>query len=87
MTSQLTPESKTANRVAGEKFRDADKLAHIPIKVVSSSKATMLRKPNWLRIKLPRSSERIDSIKANLRKNNLHSVCEEASCPNLSSWV
>jgi lipoic acid synthetase len=79
-----TTEKKTADRAAGEKFRDADKLAHIPIKVVSSTKATMLRKPNWLRIKLPKSSERIDSIKANLRKNNLHSVCEEASCPNLS---
>ena len=79
-----TAESKTANRAAGEKFRDADKLAHIPIKVVSSTKATMLRKPDWLRIKLPRTSEKIDNIKANLRKNNLHSVCEEASCPNLS---
>ena len=68
----------------GTKLRDADKLAHIPIQVVSSTKETMLRKPSWLRIKLPRTSERIDNIKANLRKNNLHSVCEEASCPNLS---
>ncbi|TYK64372.1 lipoyl synthase [Colwellia echini] len=84
MSSDLTTENKTADRAAGEKFRDADKLAHIPIKVVSSTKATMLRKPDWLRIKLPRSSDKIESIKANLRKNNLHSVCEEASCPNLS---
>ena len=84
MSSDLTSATKTANRAAGEKFRDADKLAHIPIKVVSSTKATMLRKPSWLRIKLPRSSERIDAIKANLRKHNLHSVCEEASCPNLA---
>ncbi|TMM46901.1 lipoyl synthase [Colwellia ponticola] len=84
MSSHLPSEPKTADRAAGEKFRDADKLAHIPIKVVSSTKATMLRKPDWLRIKLPRSSDKIDSIKANLRKNNLHSVCEEASCPNLS---
>ena len=84
MSSHLPSEPKTADRAAGEKFRDADKLAHIPIKVVSSTKATMLRKPDWLRIKLPRSSDKIDSIKANLRKNNLHSVGEEASCPNLS---
>jgi lipoic acid synthetase len=35
MSNDLTSESKTANRAAGEKFRDADKLAHIPIKVVS----------------------------------------------------
>ena len=76
---------KKSTRVApGTKLRDADKMAHIPIKVVSSTKESMLRKPSWLRIKLPRSSERIDSIKANLRKHNLHSVCEEASCPNLS---
>ncbi|MBL4899920.1 MAG: lipoyl synthase, partial [Colwellia sp.] len=70
--------------VPGTKLRDADKVAHIPIKVVTSTRESMLRKPSWLRIKLPRSSERIDSIKANLRKHNLHSVCEEASCPNLS---
>jgi len=76
---------KRSTRVApGTKLRDADKLAHIPIKVVSSTKESILRKPSWLRIKLPRSSERIDGIKANLRKHKLHSVCEEASCPNLS---
>lgn len=75
---------KSSRMTPGTKLRDADKLAHIPIKVVSSTKENMLRKPSWLRIKLPRSTERIDNIKANLRKNNLHSVCEEASCPNLS---
>ena len=74
-SSQITP---------GTKLRDADKMAHIPIKVMTSERETMLRKPNWLRIKLPKSSERIDGIKAALRKHNLHSVCEEASCPNLS---
>ena len=75
---------KSSRMEAGIKLRDADKMAHIPIKVVPSERETMLRKPEWLRIKLPRSSERIDSIKAALRKHDLHSVCEEASCPNLS---
>jgi len=75
---------KPTRMAPGTKLRDADKLAHIPIRVVSSTKEDMLRKPSWLRIKLPRSSDRIDSIKANLRKHKLHSVCEEASCPNLS---
>jgi lipoic acid synthetase len=75
---------KSAKIAPGTKLRDADKMAHIPIKVMPSTRESMLRKPDWLRIKLPRSSERIDSIKANLRKHNLHSVCEEASCPNLS---
>ncbi len=71
---------KPTRMAPGTKLRDADKLAHIPIRVVSSTKEDMLRKPSWLRIKLPRSSDRIDSIKANLRKHKLHSVCEEASC-------
>lgn len=76
--------TKSSRIAPGTKLRDADKMAHIPIKVVPSERETMLRKPEWLRIKLPRSSERIDQIKASLRKHDLHSVCEEASCPNLS---
>ncbi len=84
MSNNLTTETKTKKIAPGTKLRDADKLAHIPIKIVSSERETMLRKPNWLRIKLPRSSERIDNIKSSLRKHKLHSVCEEASCPNLS---
>ncbi|WP_093327635.1 lipoyl synthase [Thalassotalea agarivorans] len=75
---------KSSKMVAGTKLRDAEKMAHIPIKVVPTERETMLRKPEWLRIKLPRTSERIDHIKSSLRKHNLHSVCEEASCPNLS---
>ncbi len=68
----------------GVKLRDAEKMAHIPIKVVPSEREKMLRKPDWLRIKLPRTTEKIDQVKAGLRKHGLHSVCEEASCPNLS---
>ncbi|MBL4763719.1 MAG: lipoyl synthase, partial [Colwellia sp.] len=49
--------TKRSTRVApGTKLRDADKMAHIPIKVVTSTRESMLRKPSWLRIKLPRSS-------------------------------
>jgi len=76
--------TKTTRVIPGTKMRDADKMALIPIQVVPSERETMLRKPKWLRIKLPRTSERIDNIKAALRKHDLHSVCEEASCPNLS---
>ncbi|MFT5635996.1 MAG: lipoic acid synthetase [Cognaticolwellia sp.] len=76
--------TKSSHMTPGTKLRDAEKMALLPIKVIISERETMLRKPNWLRIKLPKSSERIDSIKAALRKHNLHSVCEEASCPNLS---
>lgn len=68
----------------GVKLRDADKVARIPVKVMPSEKEDMLRKPNWLRVKLPASSQRIEGIKQALRNNGLHSVCEEASCPNLA---
>jgi len=75
---------KQSKLVAGEKLRDADKMAFIPIKVVETPKAEVLRKPSWLRVKLPRSTAKIDEIKSAMRKHNLSSVCEEASCPNLS---
>ncbi|MFT4940169.1 MAG: lipoic acid synthetase [Paraglaciecola sp.] len=69
---------------AGVKLRDDEKVKHIPITIVPTEKAQMLRKPEWIKIKLPRNTDRIDHIKKTLRKNNLHSVCEEASCPNLA---
>lgn len=76
--------STTKKRLeAGVKLRDADKMAYIPVKVVETDEAP-LRKPDWMRIKLPAGSARIDEIKSAMRKNNLHSVCEEASCPNLA---
>ena len=68
----------------GVKLRDADKVSRIPVKVVPSERETMLRKPDWLRVKLPAPNQRITEIKQALRSNGLHSVCEEASCPNLS---
>jgi len=66
--------------VQGEKLRGADKMARIPIKVEAS--ATLLRKPQWIRAKLGESAE-VGRIKKALRDNGLHTVCEEASCPNL----
>lgn len=60
--------------------RSAKKLARIPIKVETPE--TVLRKPDWLRIKIS-SNEEIGRIKRILRENNLHTVCEEAACPNL----
>lgn len=60
--------------------RNQDKLARIPIKVEPSD--NVLRKPDWIRIKLP-ASDRINQVKQSLRENRLHTVCEEAACPNL----
>ena len=71
----------TKNRVEqGVKLKGADKVARIPIKVVPST--TMQRKPRWIRAKAP-IGNRVSQLKAKLRSNSLHTVCEEASCPNL----
>ncbi|WP_372628075.1 lipoyl synthase [Arsukibacterium sp.] len=75
--------TKTARMEPGVKLRDADKMALIPVKVLPTEPEEMLRKPAWLKIKLPKNSERIDQIKGAMRKHGLHSVCEEAACPNL----
>jgi len=41
-----------------------------------------VRKPDWLKTRPP-SGERFTDIKRTLREHDLHTVCEEASCPNL----
>jgi len=64
---------------AGIKHKAAAKTARIPIKVVSVER---LRKPDWIRVRAP-SSPRFYEIKQILREHRLHTVCEEASCPNI----
>ena len=76
--------SKPIQIERGIKYRDADKMALIPVKNVVTEREEILRKPDWMKIRLPADSTRIQGIKAAMRKNGLHSVCEEASCPNLS---
>ncbi len=60
--------------------RNADKLARIPIKVETGQ--TILPKPDWIRVKIPVGGK-INRIKQVLREQRLHTVCEEAACPNL----
>lgn len=48
-----------------------------------SKEKSHAKKPEWLRVSLP-ASDNYKEIKNHLRKNNLWTVCEEASCPNLS---
>ena len=64
---------------AGLKHKGGAKTARIPIKVVD---APRLRKPEWIRVRAP-SSPRFHEIKRILREHRLHTVCEEASCPNI----
>ena len=56
------------------------KTARIPIKVVA---ADTLKKPDWIRVKAATPNSRFYEIKQILREHKLHSVCEEASCPNI----
>jgi lipoic acid synthetase len=42
-----------------------------------------LKKPDWIRVKAPSSNTRFTEIKQILREQKLHTVCEEASCPNI----
>jgi len=71
---------KTDRVERGVKLKGADKVARIPIKVVPSQ--TVQRKPSWIRARAP-TSEQVQQLKNTLRENNLHTVCEEAACPNL----
>ena len=66
-------------KIAGLKEIDAAKTSRIPIKIIPQP---MLRKPEWIRMKVP-DSARFQEIKQILRENKLHTVCEEASCPNI----
>ena len=63
----------------GIKETGAAKTARIPIKVQAAER---LRKPEWIRVRAP-SSPRFHEIKQILREHRLHTVCEEASCPNI----
>jgi lipoic acid synthetase len=64
-----------------QKQKSADKTARIPIKIVPL--AETLKKPDWIRVKAASSSSRFTEIKQILRENQLVTVCEEASCPNI----
>jgi lipoyl synthase len=64
---------------AGIKQKGDAKTARIPIKIVAAER---LQKPSWIRAKAP-SSPRFYDIKRILREHSLHTVCEEASCPNI----
>ena len=73
--SDPTPPSNDA----GVKHKGAGKTTRIPIKVIAAER---LRKPEWIRVRAP-SSPRFFEIKRILREHRLHTVCEEASCPNI----
>ncbi len=70
MTTKQKGEAKTA-RAYGK----------TAIKIVPAE--TVLKKPDWIRVKAGSSAGRFGEIKQILREHHLHTVCEEASCPNI----
>ena len=81
MTEHVTKliENRRPAKVAGVKETSQEKTARIPIKIIPQP---AMRKPEWIRMKVP-DSARFQEIKQVLRENKLHTVCEEASCPNI----
>ncbi|MCX7154146.1 MAG: lipoyl synthase [Proteobacteria bacterium] len=65
---------------ADTKQKGQSKTARIPIKIVAAEK---LKKPDWIRVRAASDNSRFTEIKQILRENRLHTVCEEASCPNI----
>jgi lipoic acid synthetase len=59
------------------------KTSRIPIKVVAAQPHEQLKKPDWIRVKAGSPTTRFYEIKQILREHKLHTVCEEASCPNI----
>ncbi|MFN7642832.1 MAG: lipoyl synthase [Burkholderiales bacterium] len=82
MTDSAPPGSAAAAPYdATAKQKGAGKTARIPIKVVPVGE--VLRKPDWIRVRAAAPGSRFHDIKRILREHNLHTVCEEASCPNI----
>ncbi len=67
--------------VAPNPLKGASKTARIPIKVVPATNP--LRKPAWIRARAPNTPE-VAHLKSVLREHQLHTVCEEAACPNIT---
>ncbi|HKT95345.1 MAG TPA: lipoyl synthase [Paraburkholderia sp.] len=63
-------------------LRSREKLARIPVKIVPAEEGAALPKPPWLRAR-PLMSTTVAGVAAVLREHRLHSVCEEAMCPNI----
>lgn len=82
MSESSAPRDVASSRTVGEKLRGADKVARIPVKIAPTDPQQRLRKPAWIRAPFPGTPE-VQRLKQILRDNRLHTVCEEASCPNL----
>jgi len=74
-------DNEGSTKQKGVKQKGELKTARIPIKIVPVDQP--LKKPDWIRVKAGNSAGRFGEIKAMLRERKLHTVCEEATCPNI----
>ena len=84
MSNSSEPTLSSPNPVrieTGVKLRGAEKMARIPVKIIPT--VEMPRKPDWIRVRIKNPAE-VSRIKGLLREQKLHTVCEEAACPNLA---
>ena len=80
-STPVVREAQTADTYdATAKQKAAAKLSRIPVKVEAGE---VLKKPDWIRVRAGSPTTRFYEIKQILRESNLHTVCEEASCPNI----
>lgn len=59
-----------------------DSILHGPPSIVAPDPATPPRKPPWLKVRFP-AGERYGQLKSLMREQDLHTVCEDAHCPNI----
>jgi lipoate synthase len=67
-------------REPGVKERGRAKILRIPIRIAPRER---LAKPDWIRVRVAGADSRFHEVKRILREQRLHTVCEEASCPNI----
>jgi len=79
-TANLAGDTAAPAYDATAKQKAQAKTSRIPIKVIPIEK---LKKPDWIRVRTATGNSRFNEIKHILREHNLHTVCEEASCPNI----
>lgn len=78
MKSQSEPELGAGPQA---KQKGAAKTSRNPVKIAPAG--TALKKPEWIRVRAAGPGSRFFEIKDILRRHRLHTVCEEASCPNI----
>jgi len=66
-----------------QKQKSEAKTSRIPIKIAPLASTEVLKKPEWIRVRAGSHHTRFYEIKQILREHKLHTVCEEASCPNI----